>query len=121
MIQKGTVLTVADNSGARLVKVYHVGASTKCRYATIGDKVSGSVIEAIPKGKVKKGDKVRLVIVRAKRNFLRSDGSHIRFDDNAGVIIDDSNNPIGNRIFGPVAMELGEEFGKIVSNAEYVI
>ena len=121
MIIKGTVLTVADNSGARLVRVYRVGASTKCGHATIGDKVSGSVIEAMPKGKVKKGDKVRLVIVRVKRNFLRSDGSHIRFDDNAGVIIDDGNNPIGNRIFGPVAMELGKEFGKIVSNAEYVI
>ena len=121
MIQKGTVLTVADNSGARLVRVYHVGAGTRCRYATIGEKVSGSVVEAIPKGKVKKGDKVRLVIVRTKKNFLRADGSSIRFDDNAGVIIDDNNDPIGNRIFGPVAIELGKEFGKIVSNAEYVI
>lgn len=121
MIQKGTILTVADNSGAKFVRVYHIHGGSKRRYALIGDKVSGSVILAIPNAKVKKSDKVHLVIVRTKKKFLRKDGSIIRFDDNAGVIIDNNDDLVGNRIFGPVAIELNKEFGKIVSNAEYVI
>ncbi|MBP5301520.1 MAG: 50S ribosomal protein L14 [Bacilli bacterium] len=120
MIQKGTVIKVADNSGAQLVRVYQIYVGSKHRYAEIGDIVGGSVTSSIAGGKVKKSDKVKLVIIRVKKNFLRSDGSFISFNENAGVIIDNNNEPVGNRVFGPVARELQKKFSKIVSSAECV-
>lgn len=118
MIQMQTMLTVADNSGARKVRCIKVLGGSKRRYAGLGDVVIGAVQEAIPNGTVKKGEVVRCVIVRVNKEVRRDDGSYIRFDKNACVIIDDSGAPRGTRIFGPVARELREKnYMKIVSLA----
>jgi large subunit ribosomal protein L14 len=122
MIQTYTRLKVADNSGARQLMVIRVlGGSTR-RYATVGDVVVCSVKQAIPNSAVKQGEVVRAVVVRAARPLRRTDGSYIRFDDNAAVILTDQLNPRGTRIFGPVARELREkQFMKIISLAPEVL
>ncbi len=123
MIQHESRLKIADNSGAREILVIHVlGGSTR-RYGSIGDIVVGTVKSAAPQGGVKKSEKVRAVIVRVSKEWRREDGSYIRFDDNAAVILDtDGVNPKGTRIFGPVARELREKgFMKIVSLAPEVL
>jgi large subunit ribosomal protein L14 len=123
MIQHESRLKIADNSGAREILVIHVlGGSTR-RYGSIGDIVVGTVKSATPQGGVKKSEKVRAVIVRCSKEWRREDGSYIRFDDNAAVVLDsDGVNPKGTRIFGPVARELREKgFMKIVSLAPEVL
>lgn len=122
MIQMQTVLHVADNSGAkRVVCIHPRGTSTK-RYARIGDIVTCSVKEAAPDGTVKKGTVVKAVIVRTRKSIRRPDGTYIRFDQNAAVLINDQGEPIGTRIFGPVARELRErKFTKIISLAPEVL
>jgi len=120
-IIKESSLLVADNSGARLLKCFHIIGSTGKKVARIGDRVICSVKKAIPGGMVKKGEKVTAVIVRTKKEFRREDGSYIRFGDNAAVIIKDGE-PIGTRIFGPVAREVrGRGYSKIVSLAPEVL
>jgi large subunit ribosomal protein L14 len=122
MIQTETILQVADNSGAKKVLCIRILGGSKRKTGRVGDIIIASVKEATPGGVVKKGEVVRAVIVRTKSRFNRKDGSHIHFDDNAAVIINDQNNPRGTRIFGPVARELREkEFMKIVSLAPEVI
>jgi large subunit ribosomal protein L14 len=122
MIQQESYLKVADNSGAKLVKCIKVIGGAKRRYASIGDIIVVSVREALPNGSIKKGNKLKGVIVRINREYKRDDGSYIRFDDNAIVIIDANNNPKGTRVFGPVARELRDkDFMKIVSLAPEVI
>ena len=125
MIQKETNLVVADNSGARKVRAFTLYGGSKRKTSSIGDIIKCSVKEAIPNGKVKKGDVVRCVIVRCKKAIQRPDGSTIAFDDNAVVIISDDNAPIGTRVFGPVARELRDAgidgFMKIVSLAPEVL
>jgi large subunit ribosomal protein L14 len=121
MIQAGTKLKVADNTGAKVIQCFKVLGGTRRRYAQIGDIIVASVKEAEPRKAVKKGDVVRAVIVRQKKAFRRSDGSYIRFDDNAAIILDGLN-PKGGRIFGPVPRELKERgFDKIVSLAPEVL
>ncbi|PKM76872.1 MAG: 50S ribosomal protein L14 [Firmicutes bacterium HGW-Firmicutes-15] len=122
MIQQETVLQVGDNTGAKKVLCIKVlGGSTR-RYATVGDVIVAAVKEASPGGVVKKGDVVKAVVVRTKKEIRRPDGSHIAFSENAAVIIDDNNNPKGTRIFGPVARELRDKnFMKIVSLAPEVL
>jgi large subunit ribosomal protein L14 len=121
MIQEYTRLNVADNSGAREVMCFRVLGGTKRRYARVGDIVVCSVKDAIPGGGVKKKDKCRAVIVRTKAPIRRSDGSYIRFSDNAAVIVNEQGEPRGTRIFGPVARELREQhYMKIVSLAPEV-
>jgi len=123
MIQHETRLRVADNSGARELLVMHVVGSTRRRYASIGDIIVGTVKSAIPAGAVKKSEVVRAVIVRVSKEWRREDGSYIRFDDNAAVILEGSTtNPKGTRIFGPVARELRDKgFMRIVSLAPEVL
>jgi len=122
MIQAQTVLNVADNSGAKRLMCFKVLGGTRRRYARIGDIVVASVKESASEGAVKKGDVVKVVIVRTKKEIRREDGSYIKFDKNAGVIIDAQRNPIGTRIFGPVARELRDKgFSKIISLAPEVI
>jgi len=122
MIQQETRLVVADNSGAREVLVIRVQGGTRRRYGNIGDIVTVAVKKATPTGAVKKGDVVNAVIVRTKQGLRRADGSYIKFDENAVVIIKDDLNPKGTRIFGPVARELREKnFMKIVSLAPEVL
>lgn len=122
MIQSETRLTVADNSGAKELYCIKVLGGSKRRYAGIGDVIVCSVKEAIPNAKVKKGDIVQAVIVRTKKEISRPDGSLIRFDDNSAVILSKSNEPVGTRIFGPVARELrAKRFMKIVSLAPDVL
>lgn len=122
MIQTQSYLNVADNSGARKLMCIKVLGGSGRRYATIGDVIVCSVKSALPNSPVKKGDKVRAVIVRTKKEIRRSDGSYIKFDDNAAVLIDNQMNPRGTRIFGPVARELRDKnFMKIVSLAPEVI
>lgn len=121
MIQKESYLTVADNSGARLLQCFHIIGSTRKRYAYLGDLVKCSVKKAIPGSMVKKGEIVTAVIVRTKKELGREDGSYIRFGDNAAVIIKDGE-PIGTRIFGPVAREVrAKGYSKIVSLAPEVL
>lgn len=118
MIQAESVLTVADNSGARKVKCIKVIGGSKRRYAGLGDVIICSVKEAAPNGNIKKGDVVRAVIVRTKKETRRKDGSYIRFDQNSVVLIDTNGAPRGTRIFGPVARELRDrKYMKIVSLA----
>ena len=118
MIQMQTMLNVADNSGARKVQCIKVLGGSKRRYAGLGDVIICSVKEAAPNGSVKKGDGVRCVVVRVKKEVRRKDGSYIRFDQNAAVLIDNSGAPKGTRIFGPVARELRDKkYMKIVSLA----
>lgn len=122
MIQTETRLTVADNSGAKELYCIKVLGGSKRRYAGIGDIIVVSVKEAIPNAKVKKGDIVKAVIVRTKKEVARPDGSMIRFDDNSAVVINNNNEPIGTRIFGPVARELrAKRFMKIISLAPEVL
>ena len=122
MIQHESRLKVADNSGARELLVIHVlGGSTR-RYGSIGDVVVASVKSASPQGGVKKSEKVRAVIVRCSKEWRREDGSYIRFDDNAAVLISNEGEPVGTRVFGPVARELREKkFMKIISLAPEVL
>jgi large subunit ribosomal protein L14 len=122
MIQMTSVLDVADNSGAKKVFCIKVLGGTRRRYATIGDVIIVSIREAIPGAKVKKGEVARAVIVRTRRELARSDGSYIRFDGNSAVLINKENEPIGTRIFGPVARELrAKRFMKIISLAPEVL
>lgn len=122
MIQVQTILDVADNSGAKKMMCIKVLGGTRSRYATIGDIIVCAVKEAIPGAGVKKSDVVRAVIVRTRKEIRRSDGTYIRFDDNAGVVISDQKNPRGTRVFGPVARELRDrEFMKIISLAPEVV
>lgn len=122
MIQVESNLRSADNTGARKLHCIKVIGGSKRKYANIGDIIVCSVREAIPGGLVKKGDIVKAVIVRTKRGVRRSDGSIIRFDDNAAVIVQDDKNPLGTRIFGPIARELrAHDFTKILSLAKEVL
>lgn len=122
MIQQETVLNAADNSGARKLLCIRVLGGSKRKYASLGDVIIASVKEATPGGMVKKGDVVRAVVVRTAKEKRRVDGSYIRFDENAAVIINPDGNPRGTRIFGPVARELRDkEFMKIVSLAPEVL
>jgi len=122
MIQMQTFLRVADNSGARKVCCIKVLGGSKRRYAHVGDVIVVSVKEAIPNSKVKKGDVLKAVVVRTKKEIGRNDGSYLRFDENSAVLINDQLEPLGTRIFGPVARELrAKEFMKIVSLAPEVI
>lgn len=122
MIQMQTMLGVADNSGARHVMCIKVLGGTKRRYARIGDVIKVSVKEAIPRGKVKKGEVFNAVIVRTKQGVRRSDGSSVRFDDNAVVLLNAQLQPIGTRVFGPITRELrGDNFMKIISLAPEVL
>ncbi len=122
MVQAQTELNVADNSGARQLKCIKVLGDSKRRYARIGDLISASVKTAIPGGNVKKGEVVTAVVVRTKKEIRRRDGSYIRFDENAAVIINKESEPVGTRIFGPVARELRERnYMRIVSLAPEVL
>lgn len=122
MVQQESRLTVADNSGAREVLVIRVLGGSNRRYASIGDKIVVSVKAAIPNGQVKKGTVSKAVVVRTKKEIRRRDGSYIRFDDNAAVLLNNNDEPRGTRIFGPVARELRDkQFMKIVSLAPEVL
>lgn len=124
MIQKETNLVVADNSGARRVRAFQLKGGSYRASSSIGDIVICAVKEAMPNSAVKKGDIVKAVIVRTKKEIARSDGSHIKFDDNAVVLLKDDGTPRGTRVFGPVARELrekGEGFMKIISLAPEVV
>ena len=122
MIQTYTRLKVADNTGTRSIMCINIPGGTRRRYAYVGDVIVASVKRAIPGGAVKEGEVVRAVIVRTAKPHRRRDGSYIRFDDNAAVILTDQNNPKGSRIFGPVARELREKnFTKIISLAPEVL
>jgi large subunit ribosomal protein L14 len=122
MIQQQTRLRVADNTGAKEIMCIRVMGGSRVRYGFVGDVIVASVKEASPGGAVKKGEVVRAVIVRCAKEYVRPDGSHIRFDDNAAVIIGKDNNPRGTRIFGPVARELRDRaFMKIISLAPEVL
>ena len=122
MIQQQSVLTVADNSGAKQIMCIRALGGSFRRYANIGDVFVAAVKSASPNGAVKKGDVVKAVVVRSKKGLRRSDGSYIRFDENAAVIIKEDRSPKGTRIFGPVARELREkDFMKIISLAPEVI
>jgi large subunit ribosomal protein L14 len=122
MIQSETKLTVADNSGAKVLYCIKVLGGSRRRYASVGDIITVSVKEAIPNTKVKKGEVLRAVVVRTKKEIRRPDGSFIRFDDNSAVLIQPNKDPIGTRIFGPVARELrAKRFMKIISLAPEVL
>jgi len=122
MIQMQTNLEVADNSGARRVQCIKVLGGSKRRFASVGDVIVVSVKEAIPRGRVKKGEMHRAVVVRTSKGIKRSDGSAIRFDTNAAVLLDPQNEPIGTRIFGPVTRELrSKNYMKIISLAPEVL
>ena len=124
MVQTETNLVVADNSGARSVRIFRLYGGSKRTSANIGDVVLCAVKDAIPNGKIKKGDVVKGVIVRTKKGVSRPDGSYVKFDDNAVVIINEDGTPRGTRVFGPVARELrdkGDKFMKIISLAPEVL
>ena len=122
MIQQETVLDVADNSGARKVMCIKILGGTRHRYATVGDIIVVSIKDAIPNSKVKKGDVHKAVVVRTAKAIARADGSYIKFDTNSAVLINAAKEPIGNRIFGPVARELrAKDFMKIISLAPEVL
>ncbi|HDH96781.1 MAG TPA: 50S ribosomal protein L14 [Proteobacteria bacterium] len=128
MIQAQTMLTVADNSGAKRIMCIRVIGKGGAKYASVGDVIVASVKEALPDSKVQKGDVVRAVVVRTKKEIARPDGSYIRFDNNAAVLINPQGDPIGKRVFGPVARELrtakgpwGDGFMKIISLAPEVL
>ena len=122
MIQEETYLKVADNTGAKEIKTIRILGGSKRRYANVGDVIVASVRKAAPGGQVKKGDVVKAVVVRSARGVRRADGSYVRFDDNAAVLIKDDKNPKGTRIFGPVARELRDkDYMKILSLAPEVL
>lgn len=122
MIQERTIVNVCDNSGVRRIRCFRILGGTNRRYASLGDVVVASVRETLPTALIKKGEVVRAVVVRTVKEKRRSDGTYIKFDDNAGVIVDELGEPKGTRIFGPVARELREKnFLKIVSLAPEVL
>jgi large subunit ribosomal protein L14 len=122
MVQTTTTLDVADNSGAKKIMCIRVLGGTRRKYASLGDVIVVSVKEAIPNAKVKKGEVAKAVIVRTKKEVSRADGSYIRFDTNSAVLVDKDNEPVGTRIFGPVARELrAKRFMKIISLAPEVL
>ncbi len=122
MIQEYTVLNVADNTGAKRIRCFKVLGGSKRRYATIGDVIVASVREATPEAHVKNGSVVRAVVVRTRKEVRREDGSYVRFDDNAAVLIYKQNEPLGTRIFGAVGRELRQKnFTKIISLAPEVV
>jgi large subunit ribosomal protein L14 len=121
MIQQESRLSVADNSGAKIVLCIRVLGGSKKRYATVGDKIVVSVKSALPSGEAKKGTVSKAVVVRTKKEIRRADGSYIRFDDNAVVLLNNVNEVRGTRIFGPVARELRDKYMKIVSLAPEVL
>jgi large subunit ribosomal protein L14 len=122
MVQTTTTLDVADNSGAKKIMCIRVLGGTKRKYASLGDVIVVSIKEAIPNAKVKKGEVAKAVIVRTKKEVSRADGSYIRFDSNSAVLVDKDNEPVGTRIFGPVARELrAKRFMKIISLAPEVL
>ena len=122
MIQQESTLDVADNSGAKRVMCIRVLGGTRRRYAALGDVIVVSIKDALPNAKVKKGDVAKAVVVRTRREYQRPDGSYIKFDTNSAVLINDQREPIGTRIFGPVARELrGKRFMKIISLAPEVV
>ena len=122
MIQQESYLKVADNTGAKEIKCIRVLGGSKRKYASIGDVIGASVRKAAPGGQVKKGDVVKAVVVRTSKAVRRADGTYVRFDDNAAVLIKDDRNPTGTRIFGPVARELRDrDYMKILSLAPEVI
>jgi len=122
MIQERSILNVADNSGAKKIRVFRVLGGTRRRYATLGDIIIASVQDALPRTATKKGEVVRAVIVRVVKECRREDGTYIKFDDNAAVLITDTKEPKGTRIFGPVARELRDKnFLKIISLAPEVV
>ena len=122
MIQLRTMVNVADNSGARRLQCFHVMGGSYRRYASLGDIIVCSVVDALPNGAIKKGTVVKAVVVRCKRNLRRPDGSYVSFDDNAACLIDDQGEPKGTRVFGPVARELRDkEYLKIISLAPEVV
>jgi large subunit ribosomal protein L14 len=122
VIQQESELDVADNSGAKRVMCIRVLGGTRRRYAALGDVIVVSIKEALPNAKVKKGEVAKAVVVRCRREYQRPDGSYIKFDTNSAVLINDQREPIGTRIFGPVARELrGKRFMKIISLAPEVV
>ena len=122
MIQERAILNVADNSGARKLRGFRVTGGTRRRYAGLGDRIVCSVQDALPTAAIKKGDVVKAVIVRTVREHRRTDGSYVKFDDNAACVIDDEGEPKGTRIFGPIARELRERnYIKIISLAPEVV
>lgn len=121
MVMLGTRLDIADNSGAKIIECIHVVGSTRARYASVGDVIVAAVKQAAPNAPIKKGDVVRAVVVRTKKEINRPDGTAIRFDRNSAVIVNKKNEPSGTRIFGPVSRELRDKnFMKIVSLAPEV-
>jgi large subunit ribosomal protein L14 len=122
MIQMESILDVADNSGAKVIQCIKVLGGSRRRYAGLGDVIVVSIRDALPGSKVKKGDRAKAVVVRTRREYRRADGSYIKFDDNSAVLINAQQEPIGTRIFGPVARELrGRGFMKIISLAPEVL
>jgi large subunit ribosomal protein L14 len=122
MIQMRTILNAADNSGAKKVSCIGVLGGSRKRFATVGDVITVSVKEAIPNAKVKKGDVMKAVVVRTKKEVRRPDGTYLKFDDNSAVLINNQLEPVGTRIFGPVARELrAKQFMKIISLAPEVL
>lgn len=122
MIQMESILDVADNSGAKVVQCIKVLGGSKRRYAGLGDVIVVAIRDALPGSKVKKGERAKAVVVRTRREYRRADGSYIKFDDNSAVLINAQQDPIGTRIFGPVARELrGRGFMKIISLAPEVL
>jgi large subunit ribosomal protein L14 len=122
MIQKESKLKVADNSGAKIIECFNVLGGTRKRYAQLGDIIVASVKSAEPRAAVKKGDVVKAVVVRQRKEYRRADGSYIRFDENAAVIINGNKEPVGTRVFGPIAREIRESgYMKIVSLAPEVL
>ena len=122
MIQPETKLKVADNAGAKEIKCFKVLGGSKKRYAQIGDVIVGAVKKAEPRKEVKKHDVVKAVVVRQRKEFRRKDGSYIRFDENAAVVIDDNMQPVGGRIFGPIPRELADKgFKKITTLAKEIV
>ena len=122
MIQEETRLTVADNTGAKSLLAFRILGGSRKKYARVGDIIVCSVKSAIPGGSIKKGEVVKAVVVRTKKEFKRADGSYIRFDENSAVILDDKGEPKGTRIFGPIARELREKgYMKILSLAPEVL
>jgi len=122
MIQEETVLQVADNTGAKVIKCFRVLGGTRRRYAQLGDVIVAAVKEAEPRRQVKKHDKVRAVVVRQKKAYRRADGSYIRFDENAAVILEKEKEPKGGRIFGPIPREIREKgYTKIATLASEII
>jgi large subunit ribosomal protein L14 len=121
MIQTETILNAADNSGARRIQCIKVLGGSHRRYARVGDIIKVTVKDAIPRGRVKKGEVLKAVVVRTRRGVRRPDGSLIRFDSNAAVLLNNQNEPVGTRIFGPVTRELREKFMRIISLAPEVL